>query len=173
MLRPDVIVNLPNDRKVIVDSKVSLNDYVAFVNEENELVRLSDEGVYLCLRLKDTAKIGDTIEFSPYGSEETYRVKVAGYLRSVMSEAIIMTNTYADSQGIEYHIGAIFTDMESADIAESSVMSGKQDKDMIMDTYDTFMEIMNLMVGLFVVAAVVLGITEAVRVMATQPTDSP
>ena len=29
---------------------------------------------------------------------------------------------------------------------------------MIMDTYDTFMEIMNLMVWLFVVAAVVLGV---------------
>lgn len=133
-------------------------DLLRFVNEENELVRLGDEGVYLCLRLKDTANVGDMIEFSPYGSDETYQVKVAGYLRSVMSEAIIMTDTYADSQGIEYHIGAIFTDTESEKIEDSSLISGKQDKDMIMDTYDTFMEIMNLMVGLFVVAAVVLGI---------------
>lgn len=38
-LRPDVIVSLPNDRKVIVDSKVSLNDYVAFVNEEDANIR--------------------------------------------------------------------------------------------------------------------------------------
>ncbi len=38
-LRPDVVVNLPNDRNVIVDSKVSLNDYVAFINEENEELR--------------------------------------------------------------------------------------------------------------------------------------
>lgn len=133
-------------------------DLLRFVNEENELVRLGDEGVYLCLRLKDTAEIGEYIEFSPYGSEETYRVKVAGYLRSVMSEAIIMTDTYADSMGIEYRIGAIFTDMPSENIENSSIISGKQDKDMIMDTYDSFMEIMNLMVGLFVVAAVVLGV---------------
>lgn len=133
-------------------------DLLRFINEENELVRLGDEGVYLCLRLKDTAEIGEYIEFSPYGSEETYRVKVAGYLRSVMSEAIIMTDTYADSMGIEYRIGAIFTDMPSEDIENSSIISGKQDKDMIMDTYDSFMEIMNLMVGLFVVAAVVLGV---------------
>ncbi len=129
-----------------------------FINEENELVSLSNEGVYLCLRLKDTAEIGDTIEFSPYGSEETYRVKVAGYLRSVMTEAIIMTDTYADSMGIEYYIGAIFTDVASEDIEDSAIISGKQDKDMIMDTYDSFMQIMNLMVGLFVVAAVILGV---------------
>ncbi|MBP3609737.1 MAG: ABC transporter permease [Lachnospiraceae bacterium] len=129
-----------------------------FLNEDNELVRLSDDGVYLCLRLKDTAEIGDMIEFSPYGSEETYQVRVAGYLRSLMSEAIIMTDTYADRVGIEYHIGAIFTDVESEEIESSAIISGKQDKDMIMDTYDSFMEIMNLMVWLFVVAAIVLGI---------------
>lgn len=39
MLRPDVIVQLPNNRQVIVDSKVSLNDYVAYVNAETETER--------------------------------------------------------------------------------------------------------------------------------------
>ncbi|MBO4976123.1 MAG: hypothetical protein J6C54_00005, partial [Lachnospiraceae bacterium] len=45
----------------------------------------------------DTATIGDVIEISPYGSEETYEVKVAGYLRSLMTESIVMTEDYADS----------------------------------------------------------------------------
>lgn len=31
---------------------------------------------------------GDTIEISPYGSEEIYQVKVAGYFRSLVSESI-------------------------------------------------------------------------------------
>ncbi len=39
MLRPDVVIKLPNDRQVIVDSKVSLNDYVNFVNAEDDLTR--------------------------------------------------------------------------------------------------------------------------------------
>ena len=131
---------------------------VGFLTEENELMNLTDDGVYLCLRLKDTAKIGDTIEFSPYGSEETYKVKVAGYTRSLVSECIVMTDTYADSIGIEYHIGSIYTDKASEDIENSAIISGKQDKDTIMDSYDTFMEIMNVMIVVLVVAAVVLGI---------------
>ena len=131
---------------------------IRFLTEDNEITELSDDGVYLCLRLKDTASIGDTIEFSPYGSEETYMVKVAGYLRSLVAENIVLTDTYADSVGIEYHIGSIYTDTASDDIESSSIISGKQEKRMIMDSYDTFMEIMNLMIVILVVAAIVLGI---------------
>ena len=133
------------------------NNRIRFLSEENELMELGDDGVYLCLRLKDTAQIGDIIEFSPYGSEDTYQVRVAGYVRSIMSECIMMTDTYADSLGIDYHIGAIYTDVPSEDIANDPLISGKQDKDTIMATYDTFMEIMNFMVLIFVAAAIILG----------------
>lgn len=133
-------------------------DRIRFVDEDNEYVELQDDGVYLCLRLADTAKIGDMIEFSPYGSEETYRVRVTGYLRSVMTESIIMTEAYADSVGIDYHIGTIYTDEDMADIENSPLIAGKQDKKTIMDTYDSFMKMMDLMVMIFVLAAVVLGV---------------
>lgn len=133
------------------------NHLIRFVNEENERMELTDDGVYLCLRLADTAEIGDTIEFSPYGSDETYRVKVAGYFRSLMTESIVMTDTYADKMGIPYHIGSIYTDEAAENIEDSVLITGKQDKDMIMESYDSFMEIMNLMVLIFVLAAIILG----------------
>lgn len=134
------------------------NDKIGFLEEDADAMELSDDGVYLCLRLKDTAEIGETIEFSPYGSEETYEVEVAGYLRSLMTESIVMTDTYADGVGINYHIGSIYTDEAMDDIEASAIIADKQDKDMIMDTYDAFMELMNMMVIIFVIAAVVLGV---------------
>lgn len=134
------------------------HDKIRFLNKQNKIVKLSDEGVYLCLRLADTAKIGDAITFSPYGSEETYQVRVAGYLRSVMTENIVMTDDYAKSAGIPYHISSVFTDMELEDIEASAIIAGKQDKETIMESYDGFMDILNLMVLLFVAGAVVLGV---------------
>lgn len=144
-------------RTIVLEVYRADHGKIRFLSEENELTQLSDDGVYLCLRLKDTAKIGDTIEFAPYGSEDTYKVKVAGYLRSLMSECIVMTDTYADSVGVDYRIGSIYTDEASENVENSALISGKQDKATIMDSYDTFMEIMNLMVLIFVLAAIVLG----------------
>ncbi|MGY5354160.1 DNA recombination protein RmuC [Wenyingzhuangia sp. IMCC45467] len=39
-LRPDVIINLPDNRKMIVDSKVTLTAYEKLVSSENELERI-------------------------------------------------------------------------------------------------------------------------------------
>ncbi|KEZ94676.1 DNA recombination protein RmuC [Nonlabens ulvanivorans] len=36
---PDVVINLPGGKKMIIDSKVSLNAYERFVNEENEEIQ--------------------------------------------------------------------------------------------------------------------------------------
>lgn len=133
------------------------DDKIRFLDEDGNYVKLDDEGVYLCLRLKDTAKIGDTIEFSPYGSEETFGVRVAGYIRSLLTEGITMTGAYADEIGLDYHISSVYTDVKSEDIKNSEIIAGKQDKKTIMDTYDGFMELMNLMVAILIVAAVILG----------------
>lgn len=135
----------------------STQNQIRFLNKQNDFVELKDDGVYLCQRLADTAEIGDTITFSPYGSEETYYVKVVGYLRSLMSENIVMTDTYAKSMGIPYQITSVFTPQTPQEIGDADFIEGMQEKDMIMDTYSTFMEIMNLMVGVFVLAAVILG----------------
>lgn len=79
-------------------------------------MELTNDGVYLCQRLKDIANIGDTLVLSPYGSEKTYTVKVTGYLRSVLSETIVMTNEYAERVGIDYHITSIYTDKTASEI---------------------------------------------------------
>lgn len=134
------------------------NGKIRFLNKENEMFELGDQGVYLCLRLQDTAQIGDTIEIAPYGSEEIYQVKVAGYFRSLVSESIVMSAAYADEIGMDYHISSIYTDIDAGEIEGLNTIAGKQEKETLMESYDTFLEIMNLMVFVLIVAAAILGI---------------
>ena len=134
------------------------NGRFSVIDEDNEEIELRDDGVYLCLRLADRAKIGETIEFSPYGGEETYRVKVVGYNRSIMTESVMMTDKCADGLGIGYSVSAVYTNRDSSEIPSSELISGKQDKRQLMDSFGSFVQIMDGMVLILVVAAVILGI---------------
>ncbi len=128
------------------------------IDEDNNRIELSDEGVYLCLRLKDKANIGDEITFSPYGSKDTYTAKVIGYNRSVMTESVTMTDALADKLGIHYTISSIYTDKSTSQIPSDDLIAGKQDKAQLMDSFKSFVKIMDGMVIILVVAAAVLGI---------------
>ena len=143
---------------VTLDVVHNPHNYLNVIDESNNRISLSDEGVYLCLRLKDKASIGDEISFSPYGSKETYTAKVVGYNRSVMTESVTMTDTLADRLGIDYRVSSVYTDRPTAEINNSDLISGKQDKQQLMETFNSFVQIMDSMVIILVVAAVILGI---------------
>lgn len=128
------------------------------IDEANRRIELSDEGVYLCLRLKGKANIGDSITFSPYGSKDTYTAKVIGYNRSIMTESVTISDTLANKLGIAYTPTAIYTNKKISDIPSSELIAGKQDKAQLMATFNSFVSIMDGMVIILVVAAAVLGI---------------
>lgn len=128
------------------------------IDEDNKSIKLSDTGAYLCLRLKDKAKIGEKIKFSPYGSKKTYEVKVLGYNRSVMTESLTMTDKLADKLGIDYTISSVYTGKKTNEIPSSDLISGKQDKTQLMESFDSFVEIMDSMVIILVIAAALLGV---------------
>lgn len=152
-------------------------DKVRFVDADMKIVPLTGDGAYICGRIARTyaLDIGDSITFSPYGTNETYTVPVVGILDS-LTESVIMTDAFADASGISYTVSTIFTDQE--EVPAGSPVLNIQSKKSIMDSFDTFMDLMNKMIWLLVIAAVVLGIvvlynlgimsyTERYREMAT------
>ena len=136
------------------------NDHSLYnvIDEDNRRIQLSDEGVYLCLRLADRARIGDSVTFSPYGSDQSYTVKVVGYNRSIMTESVTMTDVLADRLGITYTPTAIYTDRSGAEIEKSELITGRQDQAQLMESFNSFVQIMDSMVIILVIAAVILGI---------------
>ncbi len=152
------------------------HDKVRFADTDMRIVPLTDDGVFICARIaRDfSLKTGDSLTFSPYDSSDSYTVPVAGVLDS-MTEGVFMTADYADRIGFPYKVTTVFTDEEN--IPDDHVLN-MQSKQSIMDSFDTFMDLMNKMIWLLVIAAVILGIvvlynlgvmsyTERYREMAT------
>ena len=76
----------------------------------------------------------------------------------MMSESITMTEEYAKACGIDFKINTIYTQKTADLITSSDLISSLQTKKSIVSSFDSMMEIMNLMVFILVIAAVVLGI---------------
>ena len=147
--------------------------------ETKDFENIADDGAYICKRLSDefNLKKGDTVTISPYGSDDEYTLKISGIIRSV-SENIVISPKYAEKLGLDVKADSIYTSTEKADIKAESAIKSVQSKQMIIDSFDTFNEIMNMMVAVLIVAATVLGIvvlynlgvmsyTERYREMAT------
>ena len=169
----------------IEEKAVSLDVYhtpgnlVRFPDENNNFIEIEDDGVYLCMRLAEEFDLskGDTFEVSPYGSDKTYTLRVAGVIRSV-SENMVISPEYAESIELPYTVNAIYTETDKTDISSDSAIASVQSKKTIIDSFDSMMELMNLMILIFIVAAIVLGVvvlynlgvmsyTERYREMAT------
>ena len=153
------------------------HDKVRFADADMKRISLTDEGVYICTRIAKRFGLfaGKTITFEPYDSTESYTLPIAGVLDS-MTESIVMTDVLADRSGIPYTVSCIYTDR--TDLAGDTRVRSTQSKESIMNSFDTFMDLMNKMIILLVIAAVILGIvvlynlgvmsyTERYREMAT------
>jgi len=132
-------------------------DMIGFIDEDSERVKIGDDGAYICVRLADKYSVGDNISFSPYGDDKVYTFKVAGVIRSVVSENITLTRAYAESVGLTATYQAAFTMSEESEIESADYISGTQTKQYVLDTYDSFNDIMNMSVSILIIAAVLLG----------------
>lgn len=151
--------------------------YISFPDSDYNMVELPEDGAYICSRIERDydVHVGDELEFSPYGTDDTYTVRVRGVVCS-MTEGIVMSRTAAEKIGIDYRCNTIYT--AQTDIASDEAVTGVQSKQSIIDSFDTFMAIMNLMIALLCGGAVLLGVivlynlgtmsyTERYREMAT------
>ena len=169
-----------NEKAISLDVYELTTNKVRFPSAETkDFENIGDDGAYICKRLSDefNLKKGDTVTISPYGSDDEYTLKINGIIRSV-SENIVISPKYAEKAGIAVKADSIYTSTEKADIKAESAIKSVQSKQMIIDSFDTFNEIMNMMVAVLIVAATVLGIvvlynlgvmsyTERYREMAT------
>lgn len=171
-----VSIQLDGDSMALIIYDLRQN-YIRFPDTDYNMTELPDDGVYICSRIEREydVHVGDELEFSPYGTDDSYTVRVRGVICS-MTEGIVMSRTAAENAGIDYRCNTIYT--AQTDIASDEVITAVQSKQSIIDSFDTFMAIMNLMIVLLCGGAVLLGVivlynlgtmsyTERYREMAT------
>lgn len=167
------------DKAVSLDIYDLSHDKVRFPNRGSGYAEIGDDGAYVCMRLSDEFDLepGDTFRLSPYGTDDIYTLKVAGVIRSV-SENIVISPQYAQKLGLSFTPDSVYTDTEKTQVASDAAIKSVQSKQMIMDSFDAFTDIMNMMILLLVAGALILGIvvlynlgvmsyTERYREMAT------
>ena len=167
------------EKMIALDVYNLKNDSVRFPDKDDNFVTLKNDGAYICTRLatKFSLKAGDEIEVSPYGSDKKYTLKINGVIRSI-TENIVVTSDYANSLGIAFDIDSVYTKTEKDAVKLGNGVKSVQSKNDIIESFDTFTEIMNMMIVILVAAALVLGVvvlynlgvmsyTERYREMAT------
>ena len=136
------------------------HEYFRFLNDDYEITELPEDGALICMRLAKEFDVeaGDTITIKPYGTSDSYDVKISGIFRSV-TEAVSMTEDYAESIGLTdseaYTIKNILTAEEKSDISGKYIQSIQSRQD-IIDSFDAFMVLMDVFVGVMVGAAALL-----------------
>ena len=167
------------EKTISLDIYGITHDKILIMDENTNKIDIGDDGAYICMRIAEKfgLKKGDMFSVSPFGTDETYDLKVSGVFRSV-SENVIISDKYADRVGVIYKIDSVYTDADKKDIEQTSAIKSVQSKQMIMDSFESFLSIMDMMIYLLVGGALLLGIvvlynlgtmgyTERYREMAT------
>ncbi len=167
------------EKTISLDIYAITHDKIRIMDENTDKIDIADDGAYICVRLSEEfgVKPGDYVSVSPFGTNDTYELKIAGIFRSV-SENVVISDDYAAAVGIPYTIDSVYTDTEKSKVEQSAAIKSVQSKQMIMDSFEVFLSMMDMMIYLLVGGALLLGIivlynlgtmsyTERYREMAT------
>ena len=174
-----VSVQIEDDKAVSLDVYSVKNGLLRFPGKDVDFLNIGDDGAYICRRIADeyNLSVGDKFRVSPYGSDKEYEMTVSDIAYSV-SENIVVSPAYAQKVGIPYTVDSVYTKTDKSDIALSDTIKSVQSKQMVIDSFDSFMELMNTMIFVLVLGAMLLGVvvlynlgvmsyTERYREMAT------
>ena len=152
-----------NEEAIAMDIYNVSNNYMRFLDKNMNYAPLKDDGVYIGQRLMESnhLKIGDNFEVAVFGSDIKYTLKLAGELRT-LTKGVIMSEKYAMEKGINYKINQIYTNKNKADINKDTIysdyISTVKSRNDIIKSFDSFMEVMYVMIGALIVLSIILGV---------------
>ncbi len=142
----------------------------AFVADTKKLIRFQDknyknitldsnDGVYVTYKFASNNgyKIGDTIKWRIYGSQDYYESKIVGFNRDPQNQNLTMTRSYMESLGLKYMPDSLYTNYDLKNIKDIVGVELVQDKDSLKQSIQSMLSMMRSMIILIIFFAIILG----------------
>ena len=138
------------------------------INSKQMDLDMDSDGVYICYRMyKMGIREGDEITFSPYGTNDKYKVKVIGVTRTFLSEGITASSEFIKNlrsdkgNKIDYLIQTLYTNTYNTKekVAKyETLIQSTQTFEQTFESINGMMKVMNDMIVMIVIAAVIIGL---------------
>ena len=98
LLRPDVVMLLPDDKEIVIDSKVSLNDYVAYCSDDDQQARDKHMAAHVASVRKHINELG-TKGYSRLVNSPDFVIMFVpnepAYLLAMQNDGSLLADAYA------------------------------------------------------------------------------
>ena len=134
------------------------NDRVRLLKDNKAVGKLNNNGVYICKRMAEALNknVGDKFSFSLYGKAAKYEVEIADIISS-STNGFTMTYDLANSLNLDYKINNIYVDNKKDSLSTNDEIVSLSSREELIKTFDSFMEIMNLMIYFLVAFSLLLA----------------
>ncbi|WP_099468384.1 ABC transporter permease [Konateibacter massiliensis] len=136
-------------------------NYIHFQNEELDHMKLSRNGIALSYKMAQNlgVEVGDFIKWHMIGDERWVMTRIEQLYRSPSNQGISMNRETFEKLEYAFEPTALLTNQTPQNnLADKDDIQGIQNISQLKEDMDETMEMMNIMVGILIAAAVVLGI---------------
>lgn len=136
-------------------------NYLHFQNADGEEIILPQQGISMSMKMAQVLglKQGDFIEWHIVGEKEWQRSRITALYRTPTGQGITLSREEYESLQYDFNPTSFYTNMTIPQyVKDSDDISGVISIEQLKIDLDKNMEMMNLMVGILIVAAVLLGI---------------
>ncbi len=136
-------------------------NYLHYQNADGEEIILPQQGISMSVKMAQVLglKQGDFIEWHIVGEKEWQRSRITALYRTPTGQGITLSREEYESLQYDFNPTSFYTNMTIPQyVKDSDDISGVISIEQLKIDLDKNMEMMNLMVGILIVAAVLLGI---------------
>ena len=133
---------------------------VRFVDQKQKYTKVDcNDGVYVTYKLAENEgyKLGDTLTWRIYGTDNYYQSKIVGFTKDPQNQILTCTREYLEKEKISYQPDSLYTNKDLSKVKTIKNVELIQDINGLKSSMDSMLDTMKTMIWLIIVIAAILG----------------